>query len=544
MKLQSRPIGRLQIRKGGWAKAACAAAALLCAFVVALASAVPAYAEHNSTEVMCPGPILEGESAFMRVSRNGYVIEYVHAFTYNGDYSASGDDFVNYNGDRFEDFLQAVFVPVVTTDDDRPEINETFAIGFWVERMWHGCVITIVDDDMPEITSVAITSKPVEGLFYRYGESIDVTVSLDQEVDVEGTPLLALQLGDGDASAWRGARYLTGSGTNSLVFRYQVQAGDLDHDGISVRAGATNDDRTPAYGFSGSIYAKGTKAPIDYTHAGIKNADKHYVDGRPYVQNVAITSAPTDGWEAYRANQNIELTFTFNTDVSVQGSLTADLLMGYKDKNWDEARRAARYTGGSGTDTLVFRYTVQPGDMDHNGVGIAGGSPGRNFGGDGTIVAESTDVEFLPWYFGREHSSGHNVDTEIPTITSVTLESQPSNGEAYAAGETISVAVTFGEEITLTGDPYLELDVGGVASQATLTSEAPRSASASQRGYGTKIVFQYQVVDGDTDSDGIGISANSLKLNGGGIYDKAGNAAGISHNAVAANANQKVGTSS
>ena len=534
-------IGRLPIRRVVSAKAVSKVVVLLCALIMALASAVPAYADHNSTEVMCPGPILEGKNAFMRVSRKGYKIEYVRAFTYHGDYSASGDDFVNYNGDRFEEYLQAVFVPVVTLDDDRPEINETFTIGFWVEEMWHGCVITIVDDDMPEITSVAITSKPVEGLFYRYGESIDVTVSLDQEVEVEGTPLLALQLGDGDASAWRGARYLTGSGSNSLIFRYQVQAHDMDYDGISVRAGATNDDRTPAYGFSGSIYAKGTKAPIDYTHSGINNADKHYVDGRPYVQNVAISSAPPDGWEAYRANQNIELTFTFNTEVAVQGSLTADLLMGYKDQNWDEARRAARYTSGSGTDTLVFSYTVQPGDMDRNGVGIAGGSPGKNFGGDGTIVAEGTDVEFLPWYFGREHSPSQRVDTEIPIITSVTLESQPNNGEAYSAGETMSVAVAFNEAVTVSGGPVLELDIGGAARQAALVSDAPRSTSTSDRKFGDRLVFQYQIVDGDTDSDGVGISANSLKLNGGGIYDRAGNAASLDHSAIAADSNHKVG---
>ena len=63
------------------------------------------------------------------------------------------------------------------------------------------------------------------------------------------------------------------------------------------------------------------------------------------------------------------------------------------------------------------------------------------------------------------------------------------------------------------------------------------------RTFRESLFFQYQMQEDDTDTDRIGISANSLKLNGGAIYDKAGNAAGLSHNAVAADSSQKVDTS-
>ena len=61
-----------------------------------------------------------------------------------------------------------------------------------------------------------------------------------------------------------------------------------------------------------------------------------------------------------------------------------------------------------------------------------------------------------------------------------------------------------------------------------------------ERAFSNLLVFDYTVQEGDTDTDGIGIGANSLKLNGGGIYDSAGNAAGLSHDAVAADSRQKV----
>lgn len=193
----------------------------------------------------------------------------------------------------------------------------------------HGCVITIVDDDEPEIMSVEITSRPHRGLYCEFGESIDVTVALDREVEVEGTPLLSLYIGDGDGNSWRGAKYQSGSGSDSLVFRYKVQASDSDHNGLSVFSGTTNDDRTPAHGFSGNIYAKGTMAPIVYSHGGISNADRHLVEGRPIAHDKDIISTPPDGWKAYRAHQIVEVAFKFNTEVEVESDVHVNLAVGY-----------------------------------------------------------------------------------------------------------------------------------------------------------------------------------------------------------------------
>ena len=157
--------------------------------------------------------------------------------------------------------------PVTAKQDSEPERNETFSVGFWQDDRWHGCTITIIDDDSPWVTDVenllqadrggtaAAVAGPISrttGIRTRAGESIDVTVSFDAEVEVDGLPTISLYLGDGDG-AWRGARYHSASGSRQLIYRYQVEPRDRDDDGISVSAAAVNQDRSPRNGFSRGV---------------------------------------------------------------------------------------------------------------------------------------------------------------------------------------------------------------------------------------------------------------------------------------------------
>ena len=314
-----------------------------------------------------------------------------------------------------------------------------------------------------------------------------------------------------------------------------MQPADFDEDGVSVGADAVSDDREAACGFSGNIYAEGTDVPINYTHPGVNGVWRQKVDGRPYVQSSRVTSSPPEGWSAYRANQTIEVSLTFDTDVVVAGDVTIDLYLGLDNYNWDEAARRAKCLRGSGTDTLVFGYVVRPGDMDPEGIGLILGTEDAGFGGDGTIEGKGTDVERNPWYLGTEHQPDHKVDTEPPTVSSVSIISQPSNGEAYGAGELISVEFAFSEMITPSGDLQVEFDVGRKAREATLRSGVEGS-------FVNTLVFDYRVQESDDDNDGVAISANRLQLNGGGIHDIAGNAAGLWHPALVANPGHEVKT--
>ncbi len=532
--------GKLGWRLGGLAFMSVVAvlAALFTTAIVWPMSPRPAYADHNSMYVICPDPIPEGNSSQMGVRRSGYKVKWVFFATDHQYHTADGDDYEQYHGKKIESGRdeRTVWAPIVTKEDTEPEHDETFVMGFWDGGVWHQCVITIQDDDAPTINVVNISSQPVDQYAYRAGESIDIAVDLDAKVEVQGNPLLALFLGDENGSSWRGAEYLSGSGTRSLVFRYRVRPEDFDPDGIKVGSAAVDDDRSPAYGFSGSIFAKGTDVPINYAHPGVEGNWRQKVDGRPYVQSTRITSSPTDGWDAYRTNQTIEISMRFDTEVVVEGEVTIDLYLGLQNYNWDEATRRASYLRGSGTDTLVFGYTIRPGDTDPEGVGIILGTEEAGFGGSGTIKAKGTDIERNPWYLGSGHQPEHKVDTTPPAVSSVSLKSRPANGDAYGVGEVISVEIEFNEKVTLSGELQVELDVGEVTRYATLGSRPGGTFRES-------LVLHYTVQEGDADIDGVGIGANRLTVNGGGVHDIAGNAASLSHPAVAADAGHKVATS-
>nr|WP_295904427.1 Calx-beta domain-containing protein [uncultured Bdellovibrio sp.] len=76
----------------------------------------------------------------------------------------------------------------------------------------------VVDTTVPTITNV--TSNKANGS-YTVGEVIDVRVTFSENVVVIGTPLIAL-----NTTPARSASYASGSGANTLIFNYTVQATD------------------------------------------------------------------------------------------------------------------------------------------------------------------------------------------------------------------------------------------------------------------------------------------------------------------------------
>ncbi|WP_338224309.1 MBG domain-containing protein [Algoriphagus confluentis] len=88
---------------------------------------------------------------------------------------------------------------------------------------------------VPVLTSVFV---PANGI-YGAGQNLDFTVNISEAVVVNtlgGIPSLSLTIG----STGRAANYLSGSGSSALVFRYTVQPGDLDLDGIEIGTLASN----------------------------------------------------------------------------------------------------------------------------------------------------------------------------------------------------------------------------------------------------------------------------------------------------------------
>lgn len=111
-----------------------------------------------------------------------------------------------------------VYSVQVTASDGTDTTNQTITV-----------TVTDVDDTAPVVNSVNVPANAT----YTAGQNLDFTVNTSENVTVNtggGTPRIALIV---DPTI-RYASYISGSGTSALVFRYTVQTGDNDQDGIAV----------------------------------------------------------------------------------------------------------------------------------------------------------------------------------------------------------------------------------------------------------------------------------------------------------------------
>ncbi len=156
------------------------------------------------------------------------------------------------------------------------------------------------------------------------------------------------------------------------------------------------------------------------------------------VTNVSSTPNVT-----YTTNQTVDITVTFSNNVNVTGSPTLLLETGLTDRN-------ATYLSGSGTSSLVFRYTVVAGDTSNNLDYASANALSLNGGSITGAIGDATLVLPTP---GSEGSLGFNggVTTNIiidngaaPTVLSfkrLTPTSSSTNADSLIFRVTFSEAV-------------------------------------------------------------------------------------------------------
>ena len=131
---------------------------------------------------------------------------------------------------------------------------------------------TPVAPTQPDVTGVAVTSTPVSGDTYGLGETIRVTLTFSEAVDVTGAPRLNIDM---DPAHWgtKWAAYEGGSGTTSLTFVH-----DVVQPNISTRGIAVLEDTLELNG--GAIKSAATETDADLSHVGLGHDAKHKVDWR------------------------------------------------------------------------------------------------------------------------------------------------------------------------------------------------------------------------------------------------------------------------
>ena len=292
----------------------------------------------------------------------------------------------------------------------------------------------IVDASAPMLVGApSITSSPASGDTYVAGEMITVEVGFDEPVVVTGSPRIYLMVGERRrAAAFAGA---STSGAD-LRFSYTVRAGDMDDDGVSIAAnelkltsGATIQDRN---GLSVAS-SEGT-----VMHPAVANQSGHKVDAvAPMVESLAITSNPASG-DAYLIDETIEVTVTFNEDVTTEGSPMLGIMIG-------TGTRDASCAQSGGRTELMCSYTVAANDFDADGVSVNADSL------SGTI----TDVPGNP-----------------ATLTHDALADDPDHKVYAAAPEAVRTIATLS---MAAGGATNSLDLDGVFTGFQLTYSAASS---------------------------------------------------------------------
>ncbi|MCY3646804.1 MAG: fibronectin type III domain-containing protein [Chloroflexi bacterium] len=154
-------------------------------------------------------------------------------------------------------------------------------LPWWPARLLAGALLAVLlalvlghgtaaSQDGPSVTGVAVTSAPQREHTYGPGETIRVTLTFSEAVDVTGEPRLAIDMDPADwGKKW--AAYEDGSGTVSLTFIHTVIEPNYSSRGIAVLA-----DSLELNG--GTITSGSSQAGAALAHAGLDHNPNHRVD--------------------------------------------------------------------------------------------------------------------------------------------------------------------------------------------------------------------------------------------------------------------------
>ena len=153
----------------------------------------------------------------------------------------------------------------------------------------------------PTIDTVSVTSDPGADETYAIGDTIEVTVTFDQEVKVTGRPRITLRVGGDGPEHMKSATYADAFSVALLALRftYGVADGDGDDDGIDLEA----DKLELAVGGTIQGASGGVDAILAYPAPGTQGG--HKVDGRRPTPTGAVIPASGD-----------TITLTFSETVS------------------------------------------------------------------------------------------------------------------------------------------------------------------------------------------------------------------------------------
>ena len=223
----------------------------------------------------------------------------------------------------------------------------------------------------PKVTDIAFIGLPNSGDTFRQREGIRVLVTFDKDVTVDRSLLhfVGLEIGSRKGLAW----YAGGIG-GLVVFEYLVVDGDMDADGVSIRANA----------IVGTIVDATDRTTVAVlTHDAVPDDPVRKVDGTPPEPGVTVRprtrTVPEGGTASYqvaldsqpRGSVTVSVTPAADSDPDL-GATPARLT--FTASNWSTGQTvtvsAADDQDGT-VGTATFGHTATSTDPEYSGIEIA-----------------------------------------------------------------------------------------------------------------------------------------------------------------------------
>ncbi|MCG8293415.1 Ig-like domain-containing protein [Pseudomonas entomophila] len=230
-----------------------------------------------------------------------------------------------------------------------------------------------IDRDAPTVGSVSV---PV-GVPYNTGDVLTFVVNTSEAVLVDGVPRLALDVGGRTVYA----DFVAGSGTPTLVFQYQVQAGDNDSDGIQVQGlsanGATLRDA------AGNALTPGLNNVGDTRGVTVDSTP-------PTVASIVANPSPTPGSQSFTVtfSENVNGVDLNDFQLVSNGNATGTLqsLTRLDGRTWQ-----VNVSGVAGAGSLALALKASgTGITDNAGNALVGGFTGQGV----ALQSNDGDPEF------------------------------------------------------------------------------------------------------------------------------------------------------
>lgn len=252
---------------------------------------------------------------------------------------------------------------------------------------------------VPLVTSVAV---PANGT-YGTAQTLPFSVRFDQNVTVTiggGNPRLTLTVG----GTPRTAAYVSGSGTNTLLFRHTVFSGDTDTDGVVLGSSIV---------LNSSFIRNAAGDDANLTLAGVGSTSGVLVDGVAPTATISSSAGASGGSTA-----TSPIPFSISFSESVSGLLIGDIAV---------SNGAKSALTGSGAGPYTFSVTpTGPGAVTVNlAAGVA-----TDGAGNGNTAAAQFSITYAP----------------APTITALSAAAELPGMPVTITGTGFTAAstVTFG----------------------------------------------------------------------------------------------------